>query len=206
MKQRTAILIAAVVTAFLLVTAGGVIARVAQAMTTTEVSTAKTSTSTVALATATLDPQMEALLQQREAQYQQQLQAANIRLQEAYAQQQALADQLAAAQAQTVAQPAAQSAASVASTGYAITPEQAVLVALGAAPGNAPVSGPELVSFQGTAAYEVGLSGGLVYVDATTGAVLYNGAVAAAISIPQLSGGSDHEHEEHEGGEDDHDD
>lgn len=210
MKQRNAILIAAVVTAFLLVTAGGVLARVTQASTdVTTSASADAATSVVAEATATLDPQVEALVLAREAQYREQLQAANARLQAAYAQQQALADQLAQSQAQ--AQPAAQpeAQAAVQSAGYAVTPEQALLVALGAAPGNAPVSNPELVSFQGIAAYEVGLSGGLIYVDASTGAVLYNGVAAAVVSAPQTGGYSDDDHEsgeEHEGHGDDHDD
>jgi len=164
----------------------------------------ETATAPAPEGTATLDPQVEALVQEREAQYRQQLEAANARLQEAYIQQQALADQLAQSQspAQSAAQPAAAQAVQQ-PTGYAVTPEQALLVALGAAPGNAPGAVPELVSFQGIAAYEVALSGGLVYVDATTGSVLYNGAVAAAVTAPR-SGGDDDDHDEHE--DDDHDD
>jgi len=39
---------------------------------------------------------------------------------------------------------------------------------------------PELVSYEGTPAYEVRLDRGLIYLDAQSGAVLHNGAVPAA--------------------------
>lgn len=205
MKQRTAILIAAVLTAFLLVTAGGVLARVTQAASEpAPVADAATATS-VAQATA-IDPQVEALIQAREAQYQEQLAAANVRLQEAYAQQQALANQLAQAQGQGAPQTGAASASAPSAT-YAISPAQAVLVALSAAPGNTAQTAPQLVSFQGIAAYEVALSGGLVYVDANSGAILYNAATAPAVAAPQFIGSDDghegHEEREHEEGDDD---
>ena len=201
MKHRTALVIAAVVTAFLLVTAGGVLARVALTSATT--GTADAATTIDVSAEATLDPQVEALLQQREAQYQAQLTAANNRLQEAYAQQQALAAQL--EQAQSVA-PSASASAATTSTGYAISAEQAVLLALSVAPGNSAAYLPDLVSFQGIPAYEVALSGGLVYVDANTGDVLYNGAATAGFEVPSFGGESHEGHEEHEGHGDDHDD
>lgn len=202
MKHRTALVIAAVVTAFLLVTAGGVLARVALTSATT--GTADAATTIDVSAEATLDPQVEALLQQREAQYQAQLTAANNRLQEAYAQQQALAVQL--EQAQSAAPSASSASAATTSTGYAISPEQAVLLALSAAPGNSAAFLPDLVSFQGIPAYEVALSGGLVYVDANTGDVLYNGVATSGFAVPSLGGESHEWHEEHEGHGDDHDD
>ncbi len=202
MKQRTALMIAAVVTAFLLVTAGGVLARVA--LTSASTGTADAATTTDVANTAALDPQVEALVQQREAQYQAQLTAANNKLQEAYAQQQALALQL--QQAQSAAQSASAASAATTSTGYAITPEQAVLLALSAAPGNSAAYLPDLVSFQGIPAYEVALSGGLVYVDATTGDVLYNGATTAGFGVPSLGGESHEGHEQHEGQGGDNDD
>ncbi len=208
MKQRTAILIAAVVTAFLLVTAGGILARVTLATNSADPVAEAATASPAAQLTATLDPQVEALIQAREAQYQEQLAAANARLQEAYAQQQAIASQL--AQAQAVSQPQAAAAQAAApTTGYAISPEQAVSVALSAAPGNTAQTAPQLVSFQGIAAYEVALSGGLVYVDANSGAILYNAATAPAVAAPQFNGSDDdddhegHEEREHEEGDDD---
>jgi hypothetical protein len=42
-------------------------------------------------------------------------------------------------------------------------------------------SDPVLVDFQGTVAYEVALNRGLVYVDATTGRILYNGAAQTVV-------------------------
>jgi len=72
---------------------------------------------------------------------------------------------------------AAQAAATQAPTPqYAITPQDAANIALAASPGAVLRATPELVSFQATVAYEVHLDRGLIYVDATTGKVLYNGA------------------------------
>jgi uncharacterized membrane protein YkoI len=62
---------------------------------------------------------------------------------------------------------------------YTFTAEQARSAALQAAPGAKALGTPELVSFEGTTAYEVILDQGKVYVDASTGQVLYNGATAA---------------------------
>jgi uncharacterized membrane protein YkoI len=60
-----------------------------------------------------------------------------------------------------------------------ITTDRAALLALDATEG-AQLSGtPELVSFEGTTAYEVILNQGKVYVDAQTGDVLHNGAAPA---------------------------
>ena len=62
---------------------------------------------------------------------------------------------------------------------------------------------PELVRFEGKVAYEVGFTRGVVYVDATSGAVLFNGTQGKggggqAAAQPAPSGG-EHEHEsEHE--------
>jgi hypothetical protein len=72
------------------------------------------------------------------------------------------------------------------------------------------IRAPELVRFEGKVAYEIGFTRGVVYVDANTGAVLYNGARGGGGSgqptpaQPPASGGGehedDHEHEgEHEG-------
>lgn len=62
---------------------------------------------------------------------------------------------------------------------YPVTAEQARSAALQAAPGTRVLGTPELVSFEGTPAYEVVLDQGKVYVDASTGQVLYNGVTAA---------------------------
>jgi uncharacterized membrane protein YkoI len=57
---------------------------------------------------------------------------------------------------------------------YLFTPEQASALAQTIA-GSAPEQLPSLVSFSGTPAYEVIYANGNIYVDANTGAVLYNG-------------------------------
>lgn len=59
---------------------------------------------------------------------------------------------------------------------YAVTIDQATSIARKAAPQASLVSAPELVNLQGTVAYEVVLNRGKVYVDANSGALLYNGA------------------------------
>jgi uncharacterized membrane protein YkoI len=188
MTQRNAILTAAVLTSFVLVLIGGIVARVTQASAAAEA--APTVTVPVET-TATLDPEVQALIAEREAQYQQALQDANAQLQQAYQQQQALAEQLAQQQAQ------AQTAAT-----YAVSPNMAISTALTVTPGTVLLREPELVNFQGTVAYEVTLDRGQVYVDANNGQVLYNGAVATA-----GGGHDDHENEDHDDeGREDHDD
>ena len=190
MTQRNAILTAAVLTSFVLVLIGGVVARVTQASAAAEAAPAVT---VPIQTTATLDPEVQALIAEREAQYQQALQDANAQLEQAYQQQQALAEQLAQQQAQ--AQPPAQ--AQTAAT-YAVSPDMAISTALTVTPGTVLLREPELVNFQGMVAYEVTLDRGQVYVDANNGQVLYNGAVATA------SGGHDEGHDDE--GHDDRDD
>lgn len=151
-----------------------------------------------------LDPTVEALMREREAAYQAALAEANARLEAANAEvaranaqvaqaaegQQQLHEQLAQAQAPVVVQaPAAQAAPAAPS--FAVTPEQAQATALAVAPGAAVSAAPELVSFEGAPAYEVRLDRGLVYVDAQSGAVLANGAAqppAPAAQGPAISG------------------
>jgi hypothetical protein len=87
--------------------------------------------------------------------------------------------------------PQAQSA----SARNALSPELASTIALNGAAGATLTRPPELVNFQGTIAYEVVLDRGLVYVDANTGQVIYDGTAA-----PSNARG-EHEEREHE---DDH--
>ena len=79
----------------------------------------------------------------------------------------------------------------------AVSPDMAAAIALAAAPGAALNSPPDLVLFQNIVAYEVSLDQGLVYVDANTGAVLSNGAAAAA--VPPVFGRGEGEGREHGG-------
>jgi uncharacterized membrane protein YkoI len=94
---------------------------------------------------------------------------------------------------------------------YPISAEQAAALALQAAPTSFLQTTPMLVNFDGTVAYEVGLDQGQVYINATTGEVLYNSASLtasnSALGAQGSSGNSgereDHErYEEHEDGDD----
>jgi len=62
-----------------------------------------------------------------------------------------------------------------ASADYPVSADQAAGIALGSAAGASLLQQPQLVNFQGVATYEVQLDAGLVYVDASSGQVLYNG-------------------------------
>lgn len=97
----------------------------------------------------------------------------------------------------SIQQPAAASDA----VAVQLTPGQAAVIATGAVPNAVLVRAPELVDFQGTVAYEVGLSQGNVYVDANTGKVLFNGASANATT--SVRGERQRAGEHHEGGNDD---
>jgi len=84
-----------------------------------------------------------------------------------------------------------------------LTPSQAAVIATGAVPNAVLVRAPELVNFQGTVAYEVGLNQANVYVDANTGKVLFNGASVNAATSGRGERQRTGEHSEHEGGTDD---
>lgn len=95
--------------------------------------------------------------------------------------------------------------------GY-IPSDEAASRALQAAPGGRVLAGPELVSLQGTPAYEVVLDQGAVYIDARSGQVLANQTVRAAPSDPregdrgESTGRSPHDDDHDEWEEDDDDD
>jgi hypothetical protein len=100
------------------------------------------------------------------------------------------------------ATPTPGAAAEQPATAYPVTAEQATSAALGAAPGAALLRAPELVSVDGTPAYEVALNAGMVYVDATTGAVISGGQTYTG-ATPRDGGWHEHEeddegHEEYE--------
>lgn len=219
MNQKTAIIAATAITAFLLVGFGLVWGRVSTPL-------------VVEQAVPTTDPmaQMQEIINQRETAYQERIREANTRLEQAnqqlqaaYQQQQALAQQLNDANARLNApapvegrvmlqapatvpvQPTAVPAPAV--SDYAVSPDQAAAIAMAQTPGTQLLRQPELVNFQGVVAYEVALNVGMIYVDAYTGQMLYDG-VAATLSQQNNGGGErEHEHEDHdddEGG--DHDD
>ena len=168
MNQRTPLLIAAALTVFVLVVVAGLATRLTQ-----PTALAPTSTTATLDVAPALDPSVEALVREREAAYQQALAEANTRLEAANA-------QIAIANGQVAT---AQQAAPT----YAFTPDQAQASALAAAPGSRVTAMPELVSYEGTPAYEVRLDRGLIYVDAQSGAVLYNNAVPAAAQSGAVS-------------------
>jgi hypothetical protein len=83
-----------------------------------------------------------------------------------------------------------------------VSAAQAESRALQAVSGASVLTAPRLVSLEGAIAYEVGLDQGPVYIDATTGNVLYNGTTAATSTgtsgTKQFAGGDDEEYEEHD--------
>jgi uncharacterized membrane protein YkoI len=151
--------------------------------------------------------QVQELMQQREAQYRQLIDQANQRL-AAMNQQLAAAQAAPSAPARTSA-PAASvaSAAPPAQPAFTLSAEAARNIALNAANSATMIREPELVRFEGKVAYEVGFTRGVVYVDANTGAVLYNGTQVGgggggqAASQPSASSGeheNEHETESHD--------
>ncbi len=161
MTQRIAFFISVALTAFVLVFIGAAlgIGRLAQDA-----------------VTPTLDPQLLAQLQAREATYQAMIAQANQQLQ--------ATDPAAIPASTPTPLPTVTQEPTV---DYLISPDLAAYLALSvAAPGSYLIYNPALVDFQGTVAYEVALNAGRVYVDATSGAVLFNGAGVA----PGGGGGS----------------
>jgi hypothetical protein len=181
MKHRTALILSAGVTAFVLVVMGGVAGLAAGEARGQASAPEKTPQ-------ATLAPEIQAQLQAREAEYQSMLTEANARLEQAYAK----IDEL---QAQAPTQDAETQV-------YPISPDLAVGLVLNEYPGTTLLRWPELVDFQGTVAYEIVLDRGKVYLGATNGAILWTGVNTQTASSVSSRGG---EHEDHEG-EREHDD
>lgn len=194
----------------------------AMAPTAQAVGTQGTATTDAPPSTPTAD--VIAVMTEREAQYRVLLEEANRRLEEANRQLAKLEQQLQAAQAtQSVPAPVANASRSQATQRpraqpapaqpqpqpqpviqAALTPQRALEIALIAAPGTVAQRMPELVDFQGVVAYEVLLNAGTMYVDANSGAILYNGVVVQPPPPPQPlpvyydDDDDDDEHEEHE--------
>jgi len=173
MTQRTALILSAVLTAFVLVLGGGLVARVSQPLAPAQAAPVASAPAAPA-PTATIDvnAQVEQLLQQREAQYRQLIDEANQRLQQANQQLAASAPAARPARSAALAAPAAPAAQPTAS----LSAEAARNIAIDASGGATMIREPELVLFEGKVAYEVGLTRGVVYVDANDGTVLFNGA------------------------------
>ncbi|WP_299644984.1 PepSY domain-containing protein [uncultured Chloroflexus sp.] len=190
--NRTMFLISAALTAFVLVVIGGVVSRLSVTTPTDQMPTEIVIESTP-IAVPALDPATEAQIREREAAYQAALAEANQRLAEAnqrlvIAQQALNSPAPAAPAAPALAAPAAPNSAPAAPPAptYTVSPQQAQEIALANAGGATLIRAPELVSLQGTPAYEVMFDRGAIYIDAQTGTVLANTIAAppAAQSNP----------------------
>jgi len=223
MKQRTVLLIAAGVTAFTLVGVG-MLVRISGPQTTVDAmpTTAAVGQSTVPSPTVEIvlpitpanqpaTPSVAVPTPEQEAAYRQLIQEANRRLEQAnqriaqLEQQLSQADQQAASPSQTAAYAQARAAAaapapSTSAPVVALTPQQALALGLQQVPDSSALKMPELVDFQGKVAYEVVLNLGVLYLDANTGAVLYNGVSAPAVAQPAATYPRNEEHD------DDHED
>lgn len=126
-------------------------------------------------AQSTLDPQLVAQLQTREAAYRAMVEQANALL-----------------QTETPTATGAPAPAVEPTAAYPISPEMAVYIAQSVAPSAALLKPPELVNYRGVIAYEVVFSTGRIFVDANTGAILWNGAAQNA-GGPGYRGGDEYE-------------
>ncbi|MGQ9775284.1 PepSY domain-containing protein [Chloroflexus sp.] len=207
--NRTMFLISAALTAFVLVVIGGVASRLSVSEPVSEVPTEIVIESNPITVPA-IDPTVEALIREREAAYQAALAEAQQRLAEANQRLSATQQQLnevateaqaapavavsaapAVAQAPVapqVAQPdPVQAPVAPSAPTYAVSSEQAQAIAQAAAGNATLMRSPELVSLQGTPAYEVVFDRGAIYVDAQTGAILANTIAEIAQSAYPIS-------------------
>jgi hypothetical protein len=165
--------LAAGLTAFALVVLGAVFggSTIAQAI------------SPAAPADAASTADVAAQAQQQETAYRQLIDQANQQLQQAY-------DQIAQLQGGVATDAPALAP-------YPISADLAAGLAVSLAPGAQVMRWPTLVDFQGTVAYEIILDRGTMYIDATTGRLLFsNAAQVANASVGGSFGGEAGEHED----------
>ncbi len=193
-KQRTALIIAAGATAFMLVTAGAVI-RTASSQPQRAAALSPSTTAPVATIAA---PAIDATAMQ----YRQLIDEANSRIQQLKDENARLRQEM----DQAIAGDNATAPQSAPAAGQ-ISADSAAQVALNLAPGAQLLGTPELVNFQGAMAYEVLLNAGTVYVDANSGQPLH--AISARqrnrqrFEQDQNQHDDEHERQEnHEGGSD----
>ncbi len=177
MTQRSALLITAGLTTFVLIVLGGLGAYLAQPPAAPAPAPAA-ATDAAPPNSGSADP-----VATQAAVYQQALQDARTQLDEANRRLAAANAQLRLAQTPTAPPPPVASTAAPAAPTDAVSAPAAAQAALALAPGATLTSRPEVVSYRGTAAYEVRLDRGTVYVDAGSGQILYNG-VAPAVQAP----------------------
>ncbi len=198
MSQRLALVIAAALTAFVLVIVGGLSVYMSGATSQTAGALpAGDASVTPSAAPAALDPTVEALLREREAAYQAALAEANARLEAANAQIASANQQLASAtQARATSNaPGSASLAAAPSAGAAISEQQAIAAAQRYYGGQ--VVAVERETEHGLLVYDVKFSDrSAVYVDATTGQVVY----------ARIATGDDGEHRFDDRRHDEHDD
>lgn len=159
MKQRTALIIAAGATAFMLVTAGAVIRTASSQPQRAVAQSVSTAAPVATIAVPTTDATA--------LQYKQLIDEANSRIQQLKDENAKLRQELEQAKA------GSNTASSTAPTAGQISAQDAAQAALNLAPGAQLMSTPELVNFQGTTAFEVVLDAGTVYVDANSGQPIY---------------------------------
>lgn len=156
MKSKIVLFTSVFVTAFLLLSAGGVVIAMKGLAQPTAIPTSTSAAQPV---------QQSGVIQQmanREAEYQKLIAEANQRIE-------TLNNEVTALQVQQTTQPAVSQKISV---------DQAVqLAAVKAGENEALQSLPDLVNYQGTEAYEVTFTDGKVYVDANSGSILFDGVV-----------------------------
>lgn len=199
MTQKTVLVLSVILTAFVLVVGGGLIARVSQPEAASAAAPAMVPPTSIPNADVTA--QLQELMQQREAQYRQLLDQANQRLAD-------MNKQLAAASVAQSTSPSAKSApaavparaAQPAQPVIAFSSEAARNIAIAASNYATLIREPELVRFEGKVAYEIGFTRGVVYVDAATGAVLFNGTQVGGgggnqSAVQQPASGGEHETE-----------
>lgn len=187
--QRKALLLAAALSGFTLVLVGAVAGRIVS-------DPLRSATVPTAMILPTPpptpgpDPVVQALLDQRDAEYQSAIQQANDRLAQANLQLRQAYSAAAAAAARPAAPPPP----------TYLSAERAAQIAALVAPGASLAGMPELVNFQGAAAFEVVMDAGTLYIDAASGQVLFNGvATMVAASGGGGGGGGEHEEEDEEG-------
>jgi hypothetical protein len=216
MTQRNMLALSAGITVFVLVLIAAALGYSARPNVTTEDSNASNPVNlapTSIAGTGSSNSQLEALVDQQIADYRQRLEEADQQLRQANTQLQEAYDKLNLLAASSSTPPAASTnilqpvpPAAPTPAVYTISPEQAVAIALKLAPGSSLTRSPELVNFRSAVAYEVQLDLGIIYIDANTSHVLYNGTAPLATGNPSpLLNVESGENQDHEGGEGDDD-
>ncbi len=164
MKSSRVMLLSAFITAVVLVMIGGV--------------------TTIVFANKNSKPDQVQVYQQREVEYQKLITQANQQLEKANADLQSMQSQMQTLNQQTTTTSTATSAPAAISVKVS-TDEAAKLAQNAADPGQALQKQPDLVRFEGKAAYEAVFEKGSIYIDAESGEVLFNGTVPQEITADQ---------------------